>query len=146
MRQRRQTDWRCTLGDQCRRRAFAYYAGAIPRFTGETIPTGGEGFDFTLRLPIGVVAAIVPWNFPFLMACWKLAPALATGNAVILKPASLTPLTALALGQLGIEAGLPPGILQVLAGPGGRIGDHLVQHPCVRKIAFTGETTTARGS
>lgn len=123
-------------------RAFEYYAGVIPRFTGETIPTGGEGLDFTLRLPIGVVAAIVPWNFPFLMACWKVAPALATGNAVILKPASLTPLTALALGQLALEANLPRGILQVLAGPGGKIGDHLVRHPGVRKIAFTGETAT----
>lgn len=123
-------------------RAFEYYAGALPRFTGETIPTSGEGLDYTLRVPIGVVAAIVPWNFPFLMACWKVAPALATGNAVILKPASLTPLTALALGPLAAEAGVPPGILQVLAGPGGKIGDHLVQHPLVRKIAFTGETAT----
>ena len=123
-------------------RAFEYYAGALPRFTGETIPTSGEGLDYTLRVPIGVVAAIVPWNFPFLMACWKVAPALATGNAVILKPASLTPITALLLGQLAAEAGVPPGILQVLAGPGGKIGDHLVQHSKVRKIAFTGETGT----
>jgi len=123
-------------------RAFEYYAGALPRFTGETIPTSGEGLDYTLHVPIGVVAAIVPWNFPFLMACWKVAPALATGNAVILKPASLTPITALVLGQLAAEAGVPPGILQVLSGPGGKIGDHLVQHPRVRKIAFTGETTT----
>lgn len=123
-------------------RAFEYYAGALPRFTGETIPTSGEGLDYTLRVPIGVVAAIVPWNFPFLMACWKVAPALATGNAVVLKPASLTPLTALALGKLALEAGVPAGVLQVLAGPGGKIGDLLVQHPRVRKIAFTGETTT----
>lgn len=123
-------------------RAFEYYAGALPRFTGETIPTSGQGFDYTLRVPVGVVAAIVPWNFPFLMACWKVAPALATGNAVILKPASLTPMTALCLGPLAREAGIPPGILQILAGPGSKIGDRLVTHRRVRKIAFTGETAT----
>lgn len=124
-------------------RCFEYYAGGITRFGGETIPVGGGGgFDFTLRVPVGVVAAIVPWNFPFCMACWKVAPALATGNAVVLKPASLTPLTALALGRLGTAAGLPPGILQVIAGRGSDVGDYLVTHPLVRKIAFTGETTT----
>lgn len=124
-------------------RCFEYYAGGITRFGGETIPVGGGGgFDFTLRVPVGVVAAIVPWNFPFCMACWKVAPALATGNAVVLKPASLTPLTALALGRLATEAGLPPGILQVIAGRGSDIGDYFVSHPLVRKIAFTGETTT----
>jgi len=124
-------------------RCCEYYAGGITRFGGETIPVGGGGgFDFTLRVPVGVVAAIVPWNFPFCMACWKVAPALATGNSVVLKPASLTPLTALALGRLGTEAGLPPGVLQVIAGRGSEVGDYLVAHPLVRKIAFTGETTT----
>jgi betaine-aldehyde dehydrogenase len=123
-------------------RCFEYYAGGISRFVGETIPVRAQGFDYTLRQPVGVVAAIVPWNFPFLMACWKVAPALATGNAVLLKPASLTPLTALALGALALEAGLPAGILQVVAGRGRVIGDHLVRHPLVRKIAFTGETAT----
>ncbi len=123
-------------------RCFEYYAGGISRFVGETIPVSGSGFDYTLRQPVGVVAAIVPWNFPFLMACWKVAPALATGNAVVLKPASLTPLTALALGALALEAGLPAGLLQVIAGPGRVIGDHLVRHSGVRKISFTGETTT----
>lgn len=121
---------------------FEYYAGGISRFGGETIPVAGSGFDYTLRVPVGVVAAIVPWNFPFLMACWKVAPALATGNAVLLKPASLTPLTALALGRLAMQAGVPAGILQVVPGRGSEIGDHLVRHPRVRKIAFTGETTT----
>ena len=121
---------------------FEYYAGGISRFCGETIPVADEGFDYTLRVPIGVVAAIVPWNFPFPMACWKSAPALATGNAVILKPASLTPLTALVLGQLAMEAGVPAGILQVVPGRGSVIGDHLVSHQLVRKVALTGETET----
>lgn len=123
-------------------RCFEYYAGVAASFTGETIPVASGGFDYTLRVPVGVVAAIVPWNFPFVMACWKLAPALATGNSVILKPASLTPLSAMALGGLAIEAGVPAGVLQVLAGSGSKIGDYLVGHPGVNKIAFTGETAT----
>jgi len=121
-------------------RTFEYYAGAVSKFCGQTIPVGRGGFDFTLRQPIGVVAAIVPWNFPFPIACWKVAPALAAGNAVILKPASLSPLTALRLGELALAAGLPPGVLQVLAGSGGDIGQALVLHPLVRKIGFTGST------
>ena len=121
-------------------RTFEYYAGAVSKFCGQTIPVGRGGFDFTLRQPIGVVAAIVPWNFPFPIACWKVAPALAAGNAVILKPASLSPLTALRLGELALTAGLPPGVLQVLAGSGGDIGQALVLHPLVRKIGFTGST------
>ncbi len=123
-------------------KCFEYYASGISRFCGETIPVAAKGFDYTLRVPIGVVAAIVPWNFPFCMACWKVAPALATGNAVVLKPASLTPLTALALGGLAMAAGVPEGILQVLPGRGSEIGDHLVSHPLVGKITFTGETAT----
>ena len=121
-------------------RVFEYYAGAITQFCGQTIPVARGGFDFTLRQPMGVVAAIVPWNFPFPIACWKAAPALAAGNCVVLKPASLSPLTALLLGQLAYEAGLPPGALQVLAGAGSAIGDALVTHPLVRKISFTGST------
>ena len=121
-------------------RVFEYYAGAITQFCGQTIPVARGGFDFTLRQPMGVVAAIVPWNFPFPIACWKAAPALAAGNCVVLKPASLSPLTALLLGQLAHEAGLPPGALQVLAGAGSAIGDALVTHPLVRKISFTGST------
>lgn len=121
-------------------RTFDYYAGAISKFFGHTIPVARGGFDFTLRQPVGVVAAIVPWNFPFPIACWKCAPALAAGNCVILKPASLSPLTALRLGALALEAGLPAGALQVICGPGGEIGDALVRHPLVRKISFTGST------
>ena len=123
-------------------RVFEYYAGAISKFFGETIPVARGGFDFTLRQPLGVVAAIVPWNFPFPIACWKAAPALAAGNCVVLKPASLSPLTALRLGTLALAAGLPAGVLQVLAGAGGEIGGALVQHPLVRKISFTGSTET----
>jgi len=121
-------------------RVFEYYAGAVSKFFGQTIPVARGGFDFTLRQPIGVVAAIVPWNFPFPIACWKVAPALAAGNTVVLKPASQSPLTALLLAQLAHQAGLPAGVLQVLPGAGSAIGDALVAHPLVRKISFTGST------
>jgi len=119
---------------------FEYYAGAITKFGGQTLPVARGGFDFTLRQPMGVVAAIVPWNFPFPIACWKAAPALAAGNCVVLKPASLSPLTALLLGQLALEAGLPAGVLQVVPGAGAQVGEALVTHPLVRKISFTGST------
>jgi acyl-CoA reductase-like NAD-dependent aldehyde dehydrogenase len=125
-------------------RVFEYYAGAITKFCGQTIPVSRGGFDFTLRQPMGVVACIVPWNFPFPIACWKTAPALAAGNCVVLKPASLSPLTALALGELAHAAGLPPGVLQVLPGSGSAIGDALVTHPLVRKTSFTGSTEVGR--
>src|SRR5437867_151143 len=108
---------------------FEYYAGAATRIFGETIPVTAPGLDFTLREPVGVVALIVPWNFPLTIASWKVAPALAAGNAAILKPASYTPLTALELGRLALEAGLPEGVLNVITGPGGsrqlRVGDPL---------------------
>jgi len=123
---------------------FEYYAGAVTKLFGETIPTNAPGLDFTLREPIGVCALIVPWNFPLVIASWKVAPALAAGNAVVLKPASYTPLTALALGQLAVEAGLPPGVVNVVTGPGGTVGTELVRHPLVAKVAFTGETATGR--
>ena len=122
-------------------RVFEYYAGAITKFFGQTIPVARGGFDFTLRQPMGVVAAIVPWNFPFPIACWKAAPALAAGNAVVLKPASQSPLTAILLGELAHKAGLPAGVLQVVPGAGNVVGDLLVTHPLVRKISFTGSTS-----
>src|ERR1051325_11716888 len=125
-------------------RVFEYYAGAIGKFCGQTIPVARGGFDFTLRQPMGVVAAIVPWHFPFPIASWKTAPALAAGNAVVLKPASVSPLTALALGEMAHAAGLPPGVLQVLPGPGSAIGDSLVTHSLIRKISFTGSTQVGR--
>jgi betaine-aldehyde dehydrogenase len=121
-----------------------YYAGAADKFFGETIPVSKGGLDITLRDPLGVVGLIVPWNFPMVIATWKLAPALATGNTVVLKPASLTPLTALRLGELALEAGLPPGVVNVIPGPGTRVGALLAAHPDVAKIGFTGETATGR--
>jgi betaine-aldehyde dehydrogenase len=121
-------------------RIFEYYAGAVGKYFGHTIPVSRKGLNMTLREPLGVVGAIVPWNFPFPIACWKVAPALAAGNTVILKPSSLSPITALSLGQLAIEAGLPPGILQVVPGRGGLIGEAMTRHPLVKKISFTGST------
>ncbi len=123
---------------------FEYYAGAANKVFGETIPVSKPGLDFTLREPIGVVGLIVPWNFPLLMAAWKLGPALAAGNTAILKPASYTPLTALRLGELALEAGFPPGVVNVVTGPGGSAGAALAAHPGVGTIAFTGETTTGQ--
>jgi acyl-CoA reductase-like NAD-dependent aldehyde dehydrogenase len=123
-------------------KVFDYYAGAADKFFGSTIPMGADVLDFTLREPIGVVAAITPWNFPFLAAAWKVAPALAAGCTVLLKPATHTPLTSLMLGRAALEAGLPPGVLNVLPGPGGELGEHIARHPLIDKISFTGETTT----
>ena len=121
-----------------------YYAGAANKVFGETIPVSKPGLDFTLREPIGVVGLIVPWNFPLTMASWKVAPALAAGNAAILKPASWTPLTAIRLGELALEAGLPPGVLNVVTGPGGTAGASIAAHAGIGKVAFTGETTTGQ--
>ena len=123
---------------------FDYYAGAANKIFGQTIPVSKPGLDLTLREPIGVVGLIVPWNFPLLMASWKVAPALAAGNTAILKPASYTPLTALRLGELALEAGIPAGVLNIVTGPGGSAGASLAAHPGVGKIAFTGETTTGQ--
>ena len=123
---------------------FEYYAGAATKLFGETIPVSRPGLDFTLREPIGVCGLIVPWNFPMNMASWKLGPALAAGNTAILKPASYTPLTAIRLGELALEAGLPPGVVNVITGPGGLAGAALAAHPGVGKVAFTGETTTGQ--
>jgi acyl-CoA reductase-like NAD-dependent aldehyde dehydrogenase len=123
---------------------FEYYGGWSDKVMGETIPVKGNHLTYTLREPVGVVAAIVPWNFPLLLAAWKVAPALACGNVVILKPASQTPLTALALGELAMEVGFPPGVLNVITGAGSTVGQALVEHPGIDKIAFTGDTSTGR--
>src|SRR5213596_1016846 len=123
---------------------FQYYAGWADKIHGETIPVKGNYLTYTLREPVGVVAAIVPWNFPLLLTAWKVAPALACGNTIIVKPASQTPLTALALADLAQEAGIPAGVLNIVTGPGSQVGQLLVQHPGIDKIAFTGDTTTGK--
>ena len=126
-------------------RTFEFYAGAANKHHGSTVPVQDNGLDMVLREPVGVCALIVPWNFPMLIAAWKLAPALAGGTPVVLKPASLTPLTALTLGDILIEAGVPADYVHVLPGPGGIIGDALVSDRRVSKIGFTGETATGAG-
>ncbi len=122
---------------------FNYYAGAPERLVGKTIPVAG-GVDMTFREPLGVVALITPWNFPLPIASWKVAPALAAGNTIVLKPAGLTPLTAVELGKIALEAGLPEGVLNVVVGAGRVVGERLVQHPGVAKVAFTGSTEVGR--
>ncbi len=122
---------------------FRYYAGAPERLLGDTIPVAG-GQAFTVREPVGVVGLITPWNFPLTIASWKLAPALAAGNTIVLKPAELTPLTALRFAQIARAAGLPDGVVNVVVGPGRTCGQHLVEHAGVAKIAFTGSTEVGR--
>jgi acyl-CoA reductase-like NAD-dependent aldehyde dehydrogenase len=122
---------------------FRYYAAGPERLLGDTIPVAG-GVGMTFREPLGVVALITPWNFPLVIASWKLAPALAAGNTVVLKPAELTPLTALEFERIVAEAGLPEGVVNVVAGPGRTCGQRLVEHPDVAKVAFTGSTEVGR--
>jgi acyl-CoA reductase-like NAD-dependent aldehyde dehydrogenase len=123
---------------------FHFYAGAVDKKHGETIPVAG-GVDLTFREPLGVVGLIVPWNFPLNISSWKLGPALACGNTVVLKPAELTPLSALRLAELALEAGIPEGVLNVVVGKGSVVGQRLVEHPDVAKIGFTGSTEVGRG-
>jgi len=120
-----------------------FYAGAVEKHRGATIPVAG-GVDLTWPEPLGVVAAIVPWNFPIAIASWKIGPALACGNTVVVKPAELTPLTALRLAELALDAGIPEGVLEVVVGPGTTVGTVLVEHPDVAKVAFTGSTEAGR--
>lgn len=120
-----------------------YYAGAIDKHLGHTYPVAG-GVTMTFHEPLGVVGLIVPWNFPVLIACWKLGPALACGNTVILKPSEISPLSAMRLGELALEAGIPEGVLQVVVGTGPEAGWRLVEHPMVRKIGFTGSTAVGK--
>ena len=123
---------------------FRYYAGWATKIHGETLALRDNAFTFTLRQPVGVVGAIVPWNFPFLLSSWKIAPALAAGNTVVLKPASLTPLTALKFAELCQQAGLPEGVFNVVTGPGGTVGMAMVRDGRVDKIAFTGSTDVGK--
>jgi acyl-CoA reductase-like NAD-dependent aldehyde dehydrogenase len=122
---------------------FHFYAGAVDKHYGESIPVSG-GIDLTFHEPLGVVGLITPWNFPLNIASWKVAPALACGNTLILKPAELTPLTSLRLAELALEAGIPVGVLNVVAGKGSVVGQRLLEHPDVAKIAFTGSTEVGR--
>ncbi len=120
-----------------------YFAGAIDKHTGSTIPVTG-GVDMTFHEPLGVVGLITPWNFPVLMASWKIGPALATGNTAVMKPAEITPLTTMRLGELALEAGIPEGVLNVVVGEGTEVGWRFVEHPDVRKVAFTGSTAVGK--
>ncbi len=123
---------------------FHYFAGWATKLAGETLPVSPSFFTYTLREPLGVIGAIIPWNFPMIMVGWKVAPALAAGNCVVLKPAELTPLTAIRIGELALEAGVPPGVLNILPGKGSIAGEALVKHPGVDKITFTGSTEVGR--
>src|SRR5215208_2547672 len=123
---------------------FYYYAGMPERLLGDTIPVSG-GVDVTFREPLGVVGLIVPWNFPLTIASWKMAPALAAGNTLVLKPAELTPLSALAFERIALEAGIPERVVNVVVGPGSKVGKRLVEHPDVAKVAFTGSTEVGKG-
>ncbi|MGD0196172.1 MAG: aldehyde dehydrogenase family protein, partial [Candidatus Dormibacteria bacterium] len=116
---------------------FHFYAGAVDKHYGQTIPVAG-GIDVTFREPLGVVGLIVPWNFPLNIASWKVGPALACGNTVVLKPAELTPMSAIRLAEIALEAGIPEGVFNVVVGPGRIVGERLIQHPDVAKIGFTG--------
>jgi aldehyde dehydrogenase (NAD+) len=124
--------------------AFRYYAGWADKITGMTIPKGGDFVSFTNYEPVGVCAQIIPWNWPLLMLAWKFGPALASGCTVILKPSQFTPLTALRVGELAIEAGFPPGVINILPGYGNDLGDILAKHKDIDKIAFTGSTDVGR--
>ena len=123
---------------------FHYFSGWATKLAGETVPVNPSWFTFTLREPLGVVGAIIPWNFPMIMVGWKAAPALAAGNCVIVKPAAETPLTAVRIGELALEAGLPPGVLNVLPGPGSSAGAAMVRHPGIDKVTFTGSTEVGK--
>ena len=121
-------------------RCFHYFSGWATKITGDTTPVNPSLFTYTLREPVGVVGAIIPWNFPMIMVGWKAAPALAAGNSIVVKPAELTPLTAIRIAELALEAGLPPGVFNVLPGKGRIAGEALVKHPGVAKLSFTGST------
>jgi len=123
---------------------FEFFAGAATKIMGTTLPLPGRHLGYTLREPVGVCGQIIPWNYPLMMAAWKLAPALACGNTIVLKPASATPLTALILGEICLAAGVPAGVVNVITGPGDVVGSYLASHPDVDKIAFTGETGTGK--
>ena len=124
---------------------LTYYAGWADKISGDVVPTRDDALTYTVREPVGVVAAIVPWNFPLMIGMWKLAPALACGCTIVMKPAELTSLSALRIGELALEAGIPPGVLNIVTGPGRVVGDAMVNHPDIDKVTFTGSPGVGRG-
>ncbi|MCV0402802.1 MAG: aldehyde dehydrogenase family protein [Chloroflexi bacterium] len=138
------TKWQCVAEIKVAVATLELFAGAAQHLYGRSHVVNPAVVTYTLREPVGVVGAIIPWNYPFMMAAWKVAPALATGNTLVLKPATATPLTAIRLGELALEAGVPAGVLNVVPGPGAEVGEAMAAHPGIDKIAFTGETSTGR--
>ncbi len=136
--------WQCAAEIKVAVGTLELFAGAAQHLYGRSHVVNPAVVSYTLREPVGVVGAIIPWNYPLMMAAWKVAPALATGNTLVLKPASATPLTAIRLGELALEAGIPAGVLNVVPGPGAEVGEAIAAHPGVDKVAFTGETATGR--
>jgi aldehyde dehydrogenase (NAD+)/betaine-aldehyde dehydrogenase len=136
--------WQCEAEIKVAVATLELFAGTAQHLYGRSHVVNPAVVSYTLKEPVGVVGAIIPWNYPLMMASWKVAPALAAGNTVILKPASATPLTAIRLGELALEAGIPAGVLNVVPGPGGDVGEAIAAHPGIDKVAFTGETGTGR--
>ncbi|MDQ3345275.1 MAG: aldehyde dehydrogenase family protein [Chloroflexota bacterium] len=136
--------WQCVAEIKVAVSTLEFFAGTAQHLYGRSHVVNPAVVSYTLREPVGVVGAIIPWNYPLMMAAWKVAPALATGNTIILKPASATPLSAIRLGELALEAGIPAGVLNVIPGPGAEVGEAMASHPGIDKIAFTGETDTGR--
>jgi len=136
--------WQCVAEIKVAVSTLEFFAGTAQHLYGRSHVVNPSVVSYTLREPVGVVGAIIPWNYPLMMAAWKVAPALAAGNTLVLKPASATPLTAIRLGELALEAGIPAGVLNVVPGPGVEIGETMATHPGIDKIAFTGETATGR--
>jgi acyl-CoA reductase-like NAD-dependent aldehyde dehydrogenase len=136
--------WQCAAEIKVAVATLELFAGTAQHLYGRSHVVNPAVVSYTLREPVGVVGAIIPWNYPLMMAAWKVAPALATGNTLVLKPASATPLTALRLGELALEAGIPAGVLNVVPGPGAQVGEAIATHPGIDKVAFTGETSTGR--
>ena len=136
--------WQCAAEIKVAVATLELFAGTAQHLYGRSHVVNPAVVSYTLREPVGVVGAIIPWNYPLMMAAWKVAPALAAGNTLVLKPASATPLSALRLGELALEAGIPPGVLNVVPGPGGEVGEAIASHPGIDKVAFTGETGTGR--
>ncbi|MEJ7803584.1 MAG: aldehyde dehydrogenase family protein [Candidatus Limnocylindria bacterium] len=136
--------WQCVAEIKVAVSTLEFFAGTAQHLYGRSHVVNPAVVSYTLREPVGVVGAIIPWNYPLMMAAWKVAPALATGNTIILKPASATPLSAIRLGELALEAGIPAGVLNIVPGPGAEVGEAMAAHPGIDKIAFTGETSTGR--